>query len=59
MDDVCVGMGAVGGGRDVFLFLFLDRYVTVFDLHEKCEPQVMISVGHLGRVRTLYLVNLN
>ena len=31
--------------------LFLDRYVTVFDLHEKCEPQVMISGGHLGRVK--------
>ena len=48
----------MGGGRDVwvfflffFFFFFLDRYVTVFDLHEKCEPQVMISVGHLGRVK--------
>ena len=50
----------VGGGTCGFLLLFfgcccfalyLDRYVTVFELHEKCEPQVMISVGHLGRVK--------
>ena len=47
----------MGGGTCVVFFcvffsvFFFDRYVTVFDLHEKCEPQVMISVGHLGRVK--------